>query len=143
MELWQIVGDDFMPCNLQLSTKAGANGNETDFFIPKGVLYLGNASEHANMSDAKPVHSPIASGVDFGKKLKEPAGFVHLYQSHVGTHMWANVYCTTRPDLGFAVSTANPFFTSNPRAHGNCAKAVSIYENLYRGGFAGYPPLEG
>ena len=76
-------------------------------------VYLEKALEHADMSDSKPVHCPIVSGVDFRKILEDLADkeFIRLYQSHVGTHMWA--YVCTRPDLGFAVSTLSRFL-SNP-----------------------------
>ena len=93
------------------------------------------------MSDLKPVHCPIVSGVDFWKNLDEPADeeFIRLYQSHVGTHMWA--YVCTRPDLGFAVSTLSRF-SSNPTSE-HMAAVLQVYRYIqatkdikivYRGG---------
>lgn len=76
-------------------------------------VYVKKALEHTDMLDYKPVQTPIVSRIYFSKNVNEPLDkeFVCLYQSHVGTHMWA--YVCTCPNPGFAVCTLYRF-SSNP-----------------------------
>ena len=78
------------------------------------------------MLDFKPVYSPLISGIDFIKNVNKLAdkNFIHLYQSYVGTHMWA--YICICPDLGFAVSTLSQF-SSDPTP-----KHMIVVKQLYQ-----------
>lgn len=73
--------------------------------------------------------------------------FVRLYQSHVGTHMWA--YVCTRPDLGFAFSTLSRCSSTPTPKHMVAVQRVYRYLHatkdlkiVYRGGLTKYPRLE-
>ena len=112
-------------------------------------VYIQKALDQAGMLDSKPVHSPLVSGIDFIKNVNEPADedFIRLYQSYVGTHMWA--YVCTRPDLGFAVSTLSRFSSDPTLEHMIAVKRLYQYlqatkdlKIVYRGGLTQHPRLE-
>ena len=79
------------------------------------------------MLDSKPVHSPLVSRIDFINNVDKPTDedLIRLYQSYVGTHMWA--YICTRPDLGFAVSTFSRFSSDPTPEHMIAVKQLYQY----------------
>ncbi len=101
------------------------------------------------MLDSKPIHSPLVSRIDFIKNINESADedFIRLFQSYVGTHMWA--YICTHPNLDFVVSTLSRFSSDSTPEHMIAVKQLYQYlqatkdlKIVYRDGLTQHPHLE-
>ena len=91
------------------------------------TAFINKALMAAEMQDCKGVNAPMIGSPNFPQNTEPPTNqeLVQLYQSHIGTQMWA--YICTRPDLGFSISLLSRF-CSNPTAeHLSAVKRVYRY----------------
>ena len=139
---------DLGSCGQFTGIKLEQNRNKRTITLFQKV-YLEKSLEHANISNSKPVHCPIISGIDFRKNLENLADkeFIRLYQSHVSTYMWA--YICACLDLGFAVSTLSRFLSNSTLEHMAIVQWVYQYlqatknmKIVYCNGFTKYPRLK-
>ncbi len=74
----------FIEINLEQNLKAKT-------ILLSQEVYIQKALDQAGMLDSKPVHSPLVSGIDFIQNVNKPVNedFIYLYQSYIGTYMWA------------------------------------------------------
>ena len=65
------------------------------------TAFINKAFMAAKMQDCKGVNALMIGSPNFPQNTKPPTNqeLVQLYQSHIGSQMWAYIY--TRPDLGF------------------------------------------
>jgi hypothetical protein len=93
--------------------------------------YIENVLERFNMSDCKPVATPMEANVKLTKSQssstdKERQEMAAVpYQSAVGSLMYA-MTCT-RPDIAYAVSTASRFCSNYGSAHWVAVKRIMRY----------------
>lgn len=131
---------DLGPCSQFLGMKVERNEELRTISISQEA-FINKALIAAEMEDCKGVSSPMI-GTPNLLKNPEPVSdqeLVQLYQSHIGTQMWA--YICTRPDLGFSVSTLSRFSSNPTPEHFGALKRVyrylqntKDYKLVYHGG---------
>lgn len=117
---------DLGTCSQFLGIKVERNEDLRTISISQEA-FINKALTAADMQDCKGVNTPIIGSPNFLKN-PEPATdveLVRLYQSHIGTQMWA--YICTRPDLGFSVSTLSRFSSNQTAEHLSAVKRVYRY----------------
>jgi Reverse transcriptase (RNA-dependent DNA polymerase) len=86
--------------------------------------YLQTIIQRANMSNAKPIQTPIETGTQLsryaGTKMDNP----HLYRSVVGALQYATI---TRLDLSFAVNKASQYLAEPTDLHWQLVKRILRY----------------
>ena len=93
--------------------------------------YINQLLKHFNLQDAKPVTTPLSSGVrltqdDCPITDEEKSDMANVpYASLVGVLMYAAI--GTRPDIAFAVGALSRFLSNPGRRHWNEAKCVLTY----------------
>lgn len=107
--------------------KLDQNMNKRSIFLLQKI-YLEKVLKHTNISNYKLVYCPIIFVINFQKNLEDLASkkFICLYQSHVGTYIWAYMY--TCPNLGFTVFIQSCFFSNLIPKH--MAAMQRIYQYL-------------
>lgn len=85
-------------------------------------LYIDQLLEKFNMSECKPVKTPIESKLDFSVESKE---IDVPYQQLIGSLMYLAVL--TRPDIAYSVSFLSQFNNCFLESHWKCAKRILRY----------------
>jgi hypothetical protein len=79
-----------------------------------------------NMADARPVATPLPSGIQYQPSTDDDAfEDQSLYRSAIGSLMYAAI--GTRPDIAYAVNTLSQFNVKPSQAHWNAVKHVLRY----------------
>ena len=88
--------------------------------------YLSDVLQRFNMSDCKPVSTPVEPGQKFEKRNDDEDQFdVSTYQSAIGSLNYAAI--ATRPDISLAVGKLSQFMQSPSQTHWIAVKRIMRY----------------
>jgi len=97
---------------------------------PSGVLqltqskYLRDLLAKTNMQEAKPLPSPMVSGLKLTKEGSQPFSDPTLYRSIIGALQYAVI---TRPDICFSVNKVCQFMSNPLESHWTVVKRILRY----------------
>jgi hypothetical protein len=89
--------------------------------------YINTILQRFGMQESSPVSTPLATGTKLVKFTEESTVDQKLYQSNVGSQMYA-MLCT-RPDLAYSISQISQFSSNPSTIHESAAKRVLRYLN--------------
>ena len=139
---------DLGPCSQFLGMKVERDEERRTISISQEA-FINKALTAADMQNCKGVTSPMIVNSKLAQNPESAADaeLIQLYQSHIGTQMWA--YICTRPDLGFSVSTLSRFSSNPTPEHIGAVKRVyrylqdtKDYKLVYHGGHRDHIKLE-
>jgi Reverse transcriptase (RNA-dependent DNA polymerase) len=86
--------------------------------------YITDLLHRAKMEGAKPVSTPMQSGLQLSKTQGDPFSDPHLYRSIVGALQYVTI---TRPEIAFAVNRLSLFMHSPTDTHWSAVKRLLRY----------------
>lgn len=86
--------------------------------------YIGDLLHRAKMDGAKPVATPMQTGLQLSKSDGDPFSDTHLYRSIVGALQYVTI---TRPEIAFAVNRVSLFMHEPTDIHWSAVKRILRY----------------
>jgi hypothetical protein len=89
--------------------------------------YVNKILERFRMQDSRPVSTPLETGQQIREAEKESAHEVNLYQSMIGSLLYAAL--GSRPDIAFATTNLSQYNTNPDASHHTAVKRILRYLN--------------